>query len=139
LIYSYFKFCIYAIFSYDNFIFPETESIKWLDEKHRNLIKEYSIIFTRPDFIDDIDEWNNVVDYILYEWNATLDNIVKVVIYVKDIKEFPNITKIMNKYLENSKSVSTLVEISNTVKIRLWYWDWCYCCNLKIIQNAKIF
>ena len=53
---------------------------------------------------------------ILAESNASLDDIVKVVIYVKNIKDFPYITKIRNKYLEKSKPVSTLVEISNTVK-----------------------
>ena len=59
------------------------------------------------------------IENILKESNASLDNIVKVVIYVKNIWDFPKISKIRNKYLEKSKPVSTLVEISNTVK------KWC--------------
>ena len=59
------------------------------------------------------------IENILKESNASLDDIVKVVIYVKNIWDFPKISKIRNKYLENSKPVSTLVEISNTVK------KWC--------------
>ena len=56
---------------------------------------------------------------ILNESNASLDDVVKVVIYVKNMADFPKISKIRNKYLQNSKPVSTLVEISNTVK------PWC--------------
>ncbi len=56
---------------------------------------------------------------ILKESNVSLDDIVKVVIYVKNMEDFPKISKIRNKFLANSKPVSTLVEISNTVK------SWC--------------
>jgi len=59
------------------------------------------------------------IENILRESNASLDDIVKVVIYVKNIWDFPKISQIRNKYLEKSKPVSTLVEISNTVK------KWC--------------
>jgi len=56
------------------------------------------------------------IENILKESWASLDDIVKVVIYVKNMENFPKISKIRNKYLANSKPVSTLVEISNTVK-----------------------
>jgi len=56
------------------------------------------------------------IENILKKSNASLDDIVKVVIYVKNIWDFPKISQIRNKYLEKSKPVSTLVEISNTVK-----------------------
>lgn len=56
---------------------------------------------------------------ILIEANSWLDDIVKVVIYVTDMNDFSKISPIRNKYLKNSKPVSTLVEISKTVK------EWC--------------
>lgn len=43
---------------------PETASISVLDTKFRNLIKEFGITTTRPDFKDNIDEGMNVVDYV---------------------------------------------------------------------------
>jgi 2-iminobutanoate/2-iminopropanoate deaminase len=46
----------------------------------------------------------------------TLDDVVKAVIYVTNIKDFAKISPIRNKYFANSKPVSTLIEISNTVK-----------------------
>ena len=53
---------------------------------------------------------------ILIEANSWLGDIVKVVIYVTDMNDFSKISPIRNKYLKNSKPVSTLVEISKTVK-----------------------
>lgn len=53
---------------------------------------------------------------ILAEWWMTLDNVVKAVIYVKNVWDFSKISPIRNKYFANSKPVSTLIEISNTVK-----------------------
>jgi 2-iminobutanoate/2-iminopropanoate deaminase len=46
----------------------------------------------------------------------TLDDVVKAVIYVKNINDFAKISPIRNKYFAKSKPVSTLIEISNTVK-----------------------
>jgi len=46
----------------------------------------------------------------------TLDDVVKAVIYVKNINDFSKISPIRNKYFAKSKPVSTLIEISNTVK-----------------------
>jgi 2-iminobutanoate/2-iminopropanoate deaminase len=60
-----------------------------------------------------------IIKEILKESWTTLENVVKVVIYVKNISDFSKISKIRNKYLASSKPVSTLVEISNTVR------EWC--------------
>ena len=53
---------------------------------------------------------------ILEEGGATLDDVVKVVIYVRNMDDFKSISAVRNKYLESSKPVSTLVEINRTVK-----------------------
>lgn len=53
---------------------------------------------------------------ILKEANATLDDVVKVQIFLTDISKFAQVSAVRNEYLENIKPVSTLVEISNTVK-----------------------
>jgi endonuclease/exonuclease/phosphatase family metal-dependent hydrolase len=45
-------------------LFPNTESIEILNKAFKNLINEYNIKSTRPDFNDGTDEGNNVVDYI---------------------------------------------------------------------------
>jgi len=70
-----------------------------------------------PDNIEKQTEY--VFEYIssiLKEWWMTLDDVVKAVIYVTNIKDFAKISPIRNKYFANSKPVSTLIEISNTVK-----------------------
>lgn len=59
--------------------------------------------------------FNNIIK-ILQEGEASLKDIVKAVIYVKDISKFKEISEIRNKYFKDSKPVSTLVEITNTVK-----------------------
>jgi len=56
------------------------------------------------------------IQKILQEGDSTLDDVVKAVIYVTDISKFKDISAIRNKYFINSKPVSTLVEISKTVK-----------------------
>ena len=56
------------------------------------------------------------IQKILQEGGASLDDIVKAVIYVTDISKFKDISAVRNKYFANSKPVSTLVEISKTVK-----------------------
>lgn len=53
---------------------------------------------------------------ILAEGDASLDDVVKAVIYVTDVSKFPEISSVRNKYFANAKPVSTLVEISKTVK-----------------------
>ncbi len=53
---------------------------------------------------------------ILQEGGASLDDVVKATIFVTDLKDFPKISAIRNRYFAKAKPVSTLVEISNTVK-----------------------
>lgn len=55
------------------------------------------------------------IDNILKEADSSLDDVVKAVIYVKDVNDFSKISPIRNRYFEKSKPFSTLVEISNTV------------------------
>lgn len=50
---------------------PESYSIKILDKVFRNITVENGIISTRPDFKDNLDSGNNVVDY------AFIDNKIK--------------------------------------------------------------
>ena len=56
------------------------------------------------------------IQKILQEGGASLDDVVKAIIYVTDISKFKDISAVRNKYFVNSKPVSTLVEISKTVK-----------------------
>ncbi len=56
------------------------------------------------------------ISAILAEGGASLDDVVKAVIYVTDISKFKEISAIRNKYFAVSKPASTLVEISRTVK-----------------------
>jgi len=69
---------------------------------------------------DDIEKQTEFVfesiQKILTEANSSLDDVVKVVIYVTRMGDFPKISPIRNKYFANSKPVSTLIEINKTVK-----------------------
>ncbi|MEI8092548.1 MAG: RidA family protein [bacterium] len=56
------------------------------------------------------------INTILREGESSLDDVVKAVIYVTDMSDFPKISQIRNKYFANAKPVSTLVEINKTVK-----------------------
>ena len=53
---------------------------------------------------------------ILGEAGASLEDVVKVQIFVTDITKFPQISAVRNEYLGDIKPVSTLLEISRTVK-----------------------
>jgi 2-iminobutanoate/2-iminopropanoate deaminase len=56
------------------------------------------------------------IQKILAESGATIDDVVKAVIYVTDMSQFKEISAVRNKYFANAKPVSTLVEINKTVK-----------------------
>lgn len=56
------------------------------------------------------------IQTILKEGGASLNDVVKAVIYVTDISKFKDISAVRNRYFAKSKPVSTLVEISKTVK-----------------------
>ena len=53
---------------------------------------------------------------ILGEAGATLQDVVKVQIFVTDITKFPEISAVRNEYLGEIRPVSTLLEISRTVR-----------------------
>lgn len=56
------------------------------------------------------------IQKILAEGNASIDDVVKAVIYVTNMNDFKAISAVRNKYFEKAKPVSTLVEINKTVK-----------------------
>lgn len=56
------------------------------------------------------------ISKILQEAGMTMDNVVKVQIFVKDIKDAKIISGIRDEVFKNSKPTSTLVEVSNFVK-----------------------
>lgn len=112
---------------------PKNSAVKMSAYSHWievDLIKAKRMIFVtwqiaqdaewKPIAPDDIEKQTECVfEYIssiLKEWNMTLDDVVKAVIYVKNINDFAKISPIRNKYFANSKPVSTLIEISNTVR-----------------------
>lgn len=53
---------------------------------------------------------------ILEEAGASLDDVVKVNIYVTDMNDFAKISPIRNKYFKNCEPASTLVEVNSLVK-----------------------
>lgn len=53
---------------------------------------------------------------ILREGGATLDDVVKVVVYLTDINDFKEFSAVRNKYFVNSRPASTLLEASRLVK-----------------------
>ena len=53
---------------------------------------------------------------ILGEAGARLEDLVKVQIFVTDITKFPEVSAVRNEYLGDIRPVSTLLEISRTVK-----------------------
>ena len=56
------------------------------------------------------------IQKILAEGGASIDDVVKAVIYLTDISKYKEVSAIRNEYFKNAKPVSTLVEISRTVK-----------------------
>lgn len=53
---------------------------------------------------------------ILKQAGATLDDIVKAVIYLKDINDFEIVSPIRAEYFKNSMPVSTMVEVGGFVR-----------------------
>jgi len=56
------------------------------------------------------------IETILNAAGATMDNVVKAVIYLTDMNNFDKVCKIRDKWFEKSKPVSTMVEISGTTR-----------------------
>lgn len=53
---------------------------------------------------------------ILKQAGATLDDVVKAVIYLKDINDFEIVSPIRAEYFKNSMPVSTMVEVGGFVR-----------------------
>src|SRR3989344_3262878 len=53
---------------------------------------------------------------ILNEAGASLDDVIKTTVFVTDMDDFAEISKVRNKYFKNAEPASTLVEISRLVK-----------------------
>jgi len=53
---------------------------------------------------------------ILKQAGSSLDDVIKVTIFVIDMNDFSKISKIRDQYLKNSEPASTLVEVKKLVK-----------------------
>lgn len=56
------------------------------------------------------------INDILKQAGATLDDVVKAVIYLKDIDDFKVVSPIRAEYFKNSMPVSTMVEVGGFVR-----------------------
>ena len=56
------------------------------------------------------------IDMILKQAGASLDDVVKAVIYLKDINDFEIVSPIRAKYFKNSMPVSTMVGVNGFVR-----------------------
>lgn len=56
------------------------------------------------------------LEKILSEADASLDDVVKATVYVTNMNDFAEISKVRNRYFKNAEPVSTLVEVSKLVK-----------------------
>ena len=69
---------------------------------------------------DDIEEQTKLVFEdiikILGQANATIDDVIKAVIYITDMNEFDKISKIRADYFKNSMPVSTLIEANRMTR-----------------------
>lgn len=69
---------------------------------------------------EDIEEQTTLVfediKKILGQAGATLDDVIKAVIYITDMNDFDKISKIRGEYFKNSMPVSTLVEVSGMTR-----------------------
>lgn len=53
------------------------------------------------------------IKFVLDEVGGTLKDIVKVTVYVREIRHFPEIAAVREKYFSGANCASTLVEVSN--------------------------
>ncbi len=69
---------------------------------------------------DDVEEQTKLVfediAKLLAQANATLDDVVKAVIYITDMEEFDKVSKIRADYFKNSMPVSTLIETNRMTR-----------------------
>lgn len=57
------------------------------------------------------------INKILNKAGASLDNVVKAVIYLTDMKDFEIVSPIRAEYFKNSMPVSTMVEVNGMTRI----------------------
>ena len=69
---------------------------------------------------DDVAEQTKMVfeeiNKILNECGASLDNVIKAIIYLTDMKDFDIVSSIRGEYFKNSMPVSTLVEVNRMTR-----------------------
>lgn len=69
---------------------------------------------------DDVEEQTKLVfediSKILAQAGATLDDVIKAVIYITDMNDFDVISNVRGKYFEKSKPVSTLVQVNRMTR-----------------------
>ena len=69
---------------------------------------------------DDVEEQTKLVfediRKILGQAGASLDDVVKAVIYITDMNDFDKISKINGEYFKNAMPVSTLVEVNRMTR-----------------------
>lgn len=69
---------------------------------------------------DDVEEQTKLVfediAKILHLADATIDDVVKAVIYITDMNDFDKISKIRGEYFKNAMPVSTLVEVNRMTR-----------------------
>lgn len=56
------------------------------------------------------------IETILHAAGATIDNIVKAVIYLTDINDFGKVSTIRDKWFQHCKPVSTLIEVNGMTR-----------------------
>jgi 2-iminobutanoate/2-iminopropanoate deaminase len=70
---------------------------------------------------DDIEEQTTLVfediKKILEQAGASIDDVIKAVIYITDMNDFDKISKIRGEYFKNSMPVSTLVEVNGMTRV----------------------
>lgn len=69
---------------------------------------------------DDVGEQTKLVFediiQILHQADASIDNVVKAVIYITDMQDFDTISAIRSQYFKNAAPVSTLVEVNRMTR-----------------------
>ncbi|MCA9337333.1 RidA family protein [Candidatus Saccharibacteria bacterium] len=70
---------------------------------------------------DDVEEQTKLVfediSKILGQAGATLDDVIKAVIYITDMNDFDKISAIRGEYFKNAMPVSTLVEVNGMTRV----------------------
>ena len=69
---------------------------------------------------DDIEEQTKLVfeeiAKILQQADASIDDVVKAVVYLTDMNDFGKISKIRDEYFRNARPVSTLIEVNRMTR-----------------------